>query len=541
MSVKKSQYLFHEDPLKYAEANKFIKFDQYKTLAHKRLTISFDTTNFELKENVKYKKRPIRYNPRMGYSEKYLEFWYEKMQNRQQFLDAIKHFGASYAYEMLYSNNLMKTYQLRYSRYYKNYEDKHGKEYEGPHKEHFLKYLSEQVMTETVAKFMPNGNDYFSTTELLSFIGKKQLIKRNFSALVLLGPQYYRGESESLSIKGRETIIDYIISNFSSGIIEAIIRYQHANSSHWKKDKKYFLEMSLSEFDRNLTTLRYESQRYIEINWNALLKSENLANPANIKRIMNANIPKLDLIYADSTAVSSSKKNGILEHLYFNHAFNVILCMFILQKKKGCGIVPYGFYWSDMSMEYIYLLRKYYKKIHIMKPLSSSITNARTYIICENFKGITKEDIDKLLAISAKMYKKNEYGGVKLSTKNPNYRKEFFMSDEPPLDYEDNFIQSVIQIKPSNRSYEKIRQFSEYLINMNLLSIYNAFYLQYLQKKYRKEAYQKSMDELLIMQIKLALKWCYYFEVIPKEKYKKYLRNTVKRRLHRCKELTLTI
>jgi hypothetical protein len=70
-------------------------------------------------------------------------------------------------------------------------------------------------------------------------------------------------------------------------------------------------------------------------------------------------------------------------------------------------------------LELIYLISTFYESVEIVKPLTSKITSYERYIIAKDFRGITRQKLNKLYEITKKWYEIDDLGGYKPAKRYP--------------------------------------------------------------------------------------------------------------------------
>jgi hypothetical protein len=141
-------------------------------------------------------------------------------------------------------------------------------------------------------------------------------------------------------------------------------------------------------------------------------------------------------------------KKYLREKYYTLQFFYSFLLVISLLKKNGtCILMNFSFY-TEISIELLYILKKYFKKLVLTRYNVMSSTTATIKIIASRFKGISKEELDELFKI-----------GKELSSNNNKY-------DNYDNDYK--FIQSIIDIN-INRTSSMYKLFRAQIINFNIV------------------------------------------------------------------------
>ncbi len=135
----------------------------------------------------------------------------------------------------------------------------------------------------------------------------------------------------------------------------------------WKKSDKFFKE--------NLNiNLEYGKD-----------KKGNLLNVENLWHCYDNYGGSIDLITADGGFDFSSDFNN-QEILASKLIFAEICYAFAMQKKNGTFILKIYDIFTQVTIDLIYILNFFYKKVFIMKPNTSRYANSEKYLICKKFK-----------------------------------------------------------------------------------------------------------------------------------------------------------
>ena len=73
------------------------------------------------------------------------------------------------------------------------------------------------------------------------------------------------------------------------------------------------------------------------------------------------------------------------EHDNGRALLNQLLTVLVLQKQKGACIVKIGDTYTQLSLDIISFLSRFYEKTYIMKPSICDLTSCDKYIVCKNF------------------------------------------------------------------------------------------------------------------------------------------------------------
>ena len=188
---------------------------------------------------------------------------------------------------------------------------------------------------------------------------------------------------------------------------------------------------------------KIETVNYYDINISgnnlvSLYKTK-LYNITEIKQCIKDLNTKMDfmvMILFTSNLYKYSKK--YLREIYYSlQFFYCILFIFSLLKKNGtCIIISFSFY-TEISIELLYILKKFFKKLILTKYTVENSTSTNTKIIASRFKGISKDELDELFKI-----------GEELSSNNKKYDS---------YDNKYKFIKSILDIDKTSSMYKLFR------------------------------------------------------------------------------------
>jgi 23S rRNA U2552 (ribose-2'-O)-methylase RlmE/FtsJ len=160
---------------------------------------------------------------------------------------------------------------------------------------------------------------------------------------------------------------------------------------------------------------------------------------------------KANLVTADGgfpTEYNIKLQEQISTHLIFNE----IVTTLSVQKIGGNFVCKTFSLYTKASIEIIYLLCNYYDNIYITKPVTSRITNTEHYIVGKGFRGIEKQELDKLYDITKEWYEKDKTGGIIM----PKYFLEKFIVNPIPKNIE--ITMKKYNEKINKIQFEKIKQ-----------------------------------------------------------------------------------
>lgn len=162
--------------------------------------------------------------------------------------------------------------------------------------------------------------------------------------------------------------------------------------------------------------------------------------------------------------------------------FSQIIAAIKCQRINGTFICKFFDINLYFTAEMLYLLYTVYDKITIYKPFTSRIANSEKYIICNNFRGISKDLLDNLFNVL------NEWNEYKSETINQIFK-------EIPI----IFIDKIIEINKE-------------IVDAQIYSINNAIDI-IKKQKFITNSFNYSSNLTVEKQIKYAKDWCNRYNI----------------------------
>lgn len=152
-----------------------------------------------------------------------------------------------------------------------------------------------------------------------------------------------------------------------------------------------------------------KTQHFLKNNLNVIIENGadgtgNLMKRENLKYCYEKYRGKMDLITADGGFDFSVDFNK-QETMSFKLIYSQFCFAIAMQKKNGCFILKMFDIFTKPSIELLFLLSCFYKKVYICKPHTSRCANSEKYIICKNF---LFSDISDIITIFLSNYDKIE-------------------------------------------------------------------------------------------------------------------------------------
>ncbi len=203
-------------------------------------------------------------------------------------------------------------------------------------------------------------------------------------------------------IKQTETMTMCGLAEGPGGFIEAFVNYR----------KKYFNKcdnifgITLKSCNKDIPGWK-KSKNFLNNNPNITITygkddTGNLYNVDNIKSLRKlVNHNNVDFITADGGFDFSIDFNK-QEQLAYRMIFCEIVSALSIQKKGGIFICKIFDIYTNITLQFIYLLGYFYEEVYITKPYTSRPANSEKYLVCKNFKGIEEDYLEKLFILIKK-------------------------------------------------------------------------------------------------------------------------------------------
>jgi 23S rRNA U2552 (ribose-2'-O)-methylase RlmE/FtsJ len=279
--------------------------------------------------------------------------------------------------------------------------------------------------------------------------------------------------------------------------LEALQLFKQNNNNNLN-EKMHFM---WHEFMYNINDPNYDSlvsfnkyiQPYLDKNKQITHEYTDFYNFKNINNFKN--IPKRDLILIYSISTEKSKQNDFPMQIRYLNVYTFNMCIYSLHALNNNGnLIIYTLnILLKETQQIIHLLSKYFVTVHIKKNIG---LNDRLSLICTNFKGISKEDLDFLNKTSQEIDSK--------------------------IKNDDDYLDNIFDIEKNDIYYK----------NQEIIDAFNNEYKQILESNYKKykfyasiinnnELIDKLYEDRKFLQLKKCMQWCYENDIIVKPKYKK--------------------
>ena len=281
------------------------------------------------------------------------------------------------------------------------------------------------------------------------------------------------------TIKNNNIIDTKNIKNIS------LVNFSHSNKHYNNLIQKFIKEKfninNVKLYDINLTLGKNDEENIIKN------KMYNCNEINNITKLLKH---KIDIIIISLTSYNLiEKKQYNYEKYYIIQLFYQILFCLNNQNKNGCSIMISFTFFNDITIQLLFILKKYYKKLTFTNYKTNSFYTTSTKIIASGFKEIDKNELKILFSICDEL-KQEKYDDYD----NKNYK----------------YLNSII--KTNNNEYKifkhKMVEINEKKIKYNYKNIKLwRDIIDFFEDEYNKNNYEKLKQEILKKQINIFYKW----------------------------------
>jgi len=250
--------------------------------------------------------------------------------------------------------------------------------------------------------------------------------------------------------------------------------------SYWTLDNYFSITLRVkeqSQYNKSLDWEHYKCKQYFNSlsnqNYKILLSygigDGNMLNTENLKYFIENDLKneKCELVTADGGIELNTDEEYEFQELYnvklfFSEAITAMACQAI----GGKYIMKIYDSFFDVTIDILILLTMYYERVRITKPHTSRPASSERYLVCENFKGITKEKLTELFKLLEKWvgfeknqdYLKNENFVVKFLNFTENaeagFKKNLRESNEDCIHSQITKIKEGLNLSEENRTEE---------------------------------------------------------------------------------------
>lgn len=221
---------------------------------------------------------------------------------------------------------------------------------------------------KSVAKYKPLSRAYFKMIELFEY--------------------FHLNKSDT-------PIRSFHLAEGPGGFIEAL-----ANIRKCEEDKYIGMTLLDDNNDENIPAwkktdnfLRDHPNVFIE---NGVDGTGNILSLSNLDYCREKYGSSMDIITADGGfdfSVDFNNQETNMSRLLFAQ----ICFAIIMQKQNGCFILKIFDCFTEATMDMLYILSSFYKKVYITKPKTSRYANSEKYVVCKDFDGECSDAIFHIL------------------------------------------------------------------------------------------------------------------------------------------------
>ena len=271
-------------------------------------------------------------------------------------------------------------------------------------------------------------------------------------------------------------IFEYICNVIDNNLLTLKEEINVLNCTFSPQPKNKMVESLIKKIYPNINIFNYYDLNISSDNLHSKYRTK-LYNASDINNIIKKFDTKMHLMIMVLTSKNLLQNNP--RHLYEKYYtqqlfYSIIFILQLLRKNGTCIILSFGFF-TEINIELLYILKKYFKKLIFTKYGSTSMITTTILVIASRFKGIPKEDLDKLLKITEE-----------ISIHNNKYD-----------DYDNNykFINKILDIDKTNKEY---RLFKAEIVRLNLQ--YIKQYQNNLDLFYKIVKFHKTNTDNIIME-----------------------------------------
>jgi 23S rRNA U2552 (ribose-2'-O)-methylase RlmE/FtsJ len=309
-----------------------------------------------------------------------------------------------------------------------------------------------------ISKYKPLSRSYFKMVELVNLFG--------------------------LSIN-QSPISTFHLAEGPGGFIEAISEIRNC------KQDKYIGITILDDSDINVPAWK-KSEKFLKDNPNIFIetgadKTGDILNINNFEYCVKKYGSSMHLITADGGFDFSTNFNQ-QEHNVTKLLFAQICFALCMQKRDGAFILKLFDCFTPSTIDILYILSSFYKKVYITKPQTSRYANSEKYIVCKGFL------FDSSIHFYRKLY---DSFNTMIQT--------------------DNYINRFLSIPVSHFFINKLEEYNSIFGQQQIENIY--YTLALIENKSKSS---DKIDNIIKLNIQKCIQWClkhniYYNENILTE------------------------
>lgn len=283
--------------------------------------------------------------------------------------------------------------------------------------------------------------------------------------------------------------------------IQANIKKYKIPYSYWTNDNYYSITLRIkpgSQYNRALDWEHFKSKKYVKSLKSHKYKVQlsygtgdgDMLNTENLRYFVETDLKnsKCELVTADGGIELCTDEEYEYQELYnvklfYSEAITAMACQAI----GGKFIMKIYDSFFDTTIDILTLLTLYYGRVRITKPLTSRPASSERYLVCENFKGVTKEKLHELFDLLDK-----------------------WVQIEKDMDYLKNgrFVVKFLHFQENENAFFKkhLRESNEDCIHSQIIKIKEGL-------KIIEEKKENEMAERKKLQKLKAIAWCKMYHV----------------------------
>lgn len=258
--------------------------------------------------------------------------------------------------------------------------------------------------------------------------------------------------NQNLDIPFYESLIDIKnnnLINYNDIINISIINFNHTS---YRTDIDDIIS-NINKIYNNNSIKLYEINVSMKLSSNQYLKNTIYSRMENCNQISNNTEllnDKLDIILISLTSYNFIMKKQYNYEKYFTiQLFYQILFSLCNQKKNGCTVMISFTFFNDITIQLIFILKKYYEGLYFTEYKCSNAYTTSTKLIAYKFKDINENELNEIKKICEKIkvskyddYKNNKYIYFKSiintnSKEYKNFKNEIIKMNK--IKYENNY------------------------------------------------------------------------------------------------------
>lgn len=222
----------------------------------------------------------------------------------------------------------------------------------------------------------------------------------------------------------------------------------HSDHEHLLMQKEFIKYFEDEKFGR-LNILETKSIQEIKDMYGGSRKYKDVATNGDLTRISTINIfggAKGEKGYAEPSDLITAdggfdwKKENLQEQEAYRLIFGEIVSALKLQKNGGNFVIKIFESFTKVTVKMIELLRVFYKKVYLVKPYTSRISNSEKYVVCKDFdKSVLTASVLKNLEEMIISMNKNELFNIL------DIFTDYEISEDTMKDYKDINLQLLLK------------------------------------------------------------------------------------------------